>query len=443
MNQAVLDHSPMSAAQPPLNQGQQEAADAFFQFLFSEEKEFGISGPGGVGKTFLMGHLIDVILPRYFETCKLMGIKPEYDSVHMTATTNKAAEALAHATKRSCETAASFFNLKVQDDFSTGKSKLIKTRQWVVHTRKIIFIDECSMIDSGLYAAIQEGTMGCKIVYVGDHCQLAPVGEKLSPVYMQGIRFYNLTEPMRNAGQPELIKLCNQLRNTVETGVFQPIKLIPGVIDWADDEQMEEAIAYKFTQQTHDSRILAYTNKRVIQYNDHIRTLRQLPDHYTVGEFLVNNTPVHLHRSMLSVEAEVEIVSLDDDVEDIVIEPDTILQVRRATIRTAIGSTFTNVPIPIDRDHFTALVKHYQRTKNWERYFHLKGTYPDLRPQDASTVYKAQGSTYDIVFIDLGNISACNVPDQVARMLYVAISRPRTRIIFYGNLAEKYGGLTY
>lgn len=63
----------------PLNQGQEDAAEGFFQFLLSPEREFGITGPGGVGKTHLMGHMIDQIMPRYLDTCKLMGIRPEYD----------------------------------------------------------------------------------------------------------------------------------------------------------------------------------------------------------------------------------------------------------------------------------------------------------------------------------------------------------------------------
>lgn len=31
----------------------------------------------------------------------------------------------------------------------------------------------------------------------------------------------------------------------------------------------------------------------------------------------------------------------------------------------------------------------------------------------------------------------------VARLLYVAVSRARKRVVFYGNLASKYGGLTF
>src|SRR5690606_30589232 len=128
-----------------LNDGQQAAADGFFQFLFSEGKELIISGPGGVGKTFLMGFLIDEIMPRYQKTCSMMGIKTEYDEVIMTATTNKAAEVLAQATGRPTSTIHSFLNLKVQDDYTSGKSLLTKTLNWRIHSNMIIFIDEASM----------------------------------------------------------------------------------------------------------------------------------------------------------------------------------------------------------------------------------------------------------------------------------------------------------
>ena len=55
-------------------------------------------------------------------------------------------------------------------------------------------------------------------------------------------------------------------------------------------------------------------------------------------------------------------------------------------------------------------------------------------------MHKSQGSTYDTVFIDLENIGSCRNPDQVARMLYVAVSRARNRIFLFGKLPTKYGG---
>lgn len=434
------------AAPPPLNQGQEDAANAFFHFLFTDQKEFIISGPGGVGKTFLMGHLIDTIMPRYYDTCTLMGLKPEYDQVQMTATTNKAAEALSLATGRPTKTIHSFLNLKVQDDYATGTSKLTRTGAWTVHSRVILFIDEASMIDFPLLEEILGSTMNCKIVYVGDHCQLAPIKEPLSPIYRKGIPFYELTEPMRNNGQPALMALCRQLRHTVETGEFRPIQIVPGAIDWCDDEDMQEGMRQIFADPHHTSRILAYTNKRVTEFNDFIRGVRGLGHEYVTGECLINNNAIQLggrNGRMLSVEEEVEIVSQSGVTIKEFIDDGAELEIRRCDLTTRLGETFKDVPLPVDRDHFHSLIKYFQGRKNWNRYFYLKNTYPDLRPRDANTAYKAQGSTYDTVFIDLGNISACNVPNQVARMLYVAVSRPRLRIFLYGELAAKYGGLLH
>lgn len=432
----------MNAITPfTLNQGQENAAEEFFQFLLSDEKEFIISGPGGVGKTRLMGYLIDKIMPRYYEMCKLMGIMPDYDSVHMTATTNKAAEALGLAMGRPTGTVHSFLNLTVKDDYSTGEQVLDRSKSWRIIERMIVFIDESSMIDQALYNALHETTHKCKIVYVGDHCQLAPVRESLSPIYRNSIRFVELTEPMRNAKQPALMDLCQQFRNTVETGIFNPIKLVPGVIDHLDDTAMQLEIPRVFSQQTHGSRILAFTNKRVVDYNDYIRQdIRHLGPEFTTGEFLISNTAVRLKGDMLSVEEEVEILSQSATIDHIVVEEGITLAVRKADLLSTMGGVYKDVYLPVDRDHFQELIKYYKRTKNWNRLFFLKNGYPDLRQRDAGTVHKVQGSTLDSVFIDLTNISTCNIANQVARMLYVAVSRPRNRIFLYGQLADRYGG---
>lgn len=424
-----------------LNKGQTEAAEAFFQFLFQPGDGFIISGAAGVGKTFLMSHIIDIIIPQYQETCKLMGLKPEFDQVVMTATTNKAAEVLAASTKRPTSTIHSFMNLKVQEDYETGKSRIQKTRNWRVHERQIIFIDEDSMIDSDLFSVIKEGTHKCKIVYVGDHNQLAPVHEKISPVFKQGYPFFELTEPMRNNGQPALMDICAQLRKTVESGVFNPIQIVPGVIDHLSPDMMEAQIDETFLGQTMDTRILAFTNNRVMQFNDHIRQLRKLPDEYVEGEYLINNHPVKMRDRMLSVEEEVTIDRIHGrSTEEIVVG--TKMEYLNATITTRIGD-YAEVKLPVDRNHYHALLKFFARQKNWERLYYMKERFPDLRQRDAATVHKSQGSTYDSVFIDLGNISTCNFPDQVTRLLYVAFSRARSRVFLYGDLVEKYGGLAF
>lgn len=426
----------------PLNQGQKDAETGFLQFMFGDDKEMIISGPGGYGKTHLVQHLIDKTIPHYFDTCKLMGSPINYDDVGLTATTNKAASVLMSAANVPTSTIQSYLHLTVMTDFTTGDSKLKKRRDFKVHSRQIIFVDECSFIDTPLYSYIQEGFHKCKVVYVGDHCQMAPVREKLSPVYRNGLRFYELTEPMRNAEQPALMALCNQLREQVETGEFKPIQIVPGVIDHVDNLALDKELHLNFAQQTMDFACLAYTNARVVQYNDHIRTIRGLPDELTVGEVVINNSAIELGKDagMLSVDAEVTIHAIGD------IKTQTLkgceFDYREMDVARVAGFTHT-VKVPTDFNHFNDILKYLQRQKAFAEKEFLKKNFADLRPHDARTVYKAQGSTYHTVYIDLTDISKCRVPDQVARMLYVACSRPRTRIVFYGVLDAKYGGLLF
>lgn len=423
----------------PLNHGQDAAAEGFFKFLFEPESELIISGPGGVGKTFLMGHLIDNILPRYFQMCELMGTSAVFRDVVMTATTNKAAEVLGQQTGRPTETIQSYLNLRVVDDYATGVSRLEKTTKWRIHHNSIIFVDEASMIDNQLLTKIREGTNNCKIIFVGDHCQLAPIKEPISPIYRQRLPFFELIEPMRNNGQPALMALCKQLRNTVETNEFFPIKTVPGVIDHLSGIDLQAVIDNTFHVLDNDARLLAYTNNRVTQFNDYIRDLRSVKEQYVIGETLINNSAIQLSNGMLSVELEVKIEDLSSMTHQVEIEDGVFLEVVYATISTPYLTTFSNVMLPVDKAHLASLIKYYQKAKNWNRYYYLKNTFPDLRQKDVSTVHKSQGSTYGTVLIDLENLSTCHNPNQVARMLYVAVSRASHRIVMFGKLASKYG----
>jgi ATP-dependent exoDNAse (exonuclease V) alpha subunit len=88
---------------------------------------------------------------------------------------------------------------------------------------------------------------------------------------------------------------------------------------------------------------------------------------------------------------------------------------------------------PLDYTEVTKLLKQFAAKKDWMNYFRLKNEFSDFRFAYASTVHKSQGSTYDTVYIDLEDISVCRDLSQLARMLYVAISRATTRVVFYGT----------
>lgn len=425
-----------------LNTGQQDAADAFFDFLLTDEKGFILSGPAGVGKTYWMGYIIDEIMPQYMKTCSLMNMDPEYDEVVMTATTNKAAEVLGLSTQRETSTIHSFLNVRVREDYTLGKQFLTRTPQWVVHQKKIIFVDEFSMIDSDLNDILKSGTEKCKLVFVGDQYQLPPVFETISPVVREGYRVFELTQQMRNSGQPALMAICEQLRETVRTGVFKPIQTVPGVIEHLDDDQMQiELVNQLVANPEPNSRVLAYTNKQVNLFNQYVREQRQLPELVTTGETLVNNNMLKLNsKQILSVEATVKVIDARGTRME-KIGRDGEFEVQELMIRTPYDGEHL-VLVPTDKGHYDQLIKHFKRIKDWVNFYKLQQQYADLRPRDASTVHKSQGSTYDTVFIDLDNISKCTQPDVAARMLYVAFSRAKHKVFLYGRLADRFGGTT-
>lgn len=428
---------------PPLNTGQKAAADGFFAFLLSDDKEFTLSGAAGFGKTFLMGKLIDEIIPRYHRSCELLGMPPVFTNVVMTATTNKAADVLSEATGRPTQTVHSFFNLKVKEDFSSGKTTITPTNNWQVHENLIIFVDEAFTIDKTLLKYIHEGTKNCKIVYVGDKDQLPPVMEQVSPISTRQMPLFELVEPVRNAGQPALLDICNQLRTTVNTGEFLPIKISPSVIDFVDQQQMQDEIHHHFLNNKTNSKILAYTNKRVIQYNQYVRGLRNLPAEFTEGEVLVLNNPVNTQYRTLAVEEIVTIERLSPHSTKLELPYDVELEVKEATLSDKHGVMHHGIKIPVNMKHYYELIKFYARQKDWVAYFKLKNKIPDLREIDGTTVHKSQGSTYDTVFIDMANLSECRNPTLAARLLYVSFSRAKSRVVMYGELAGKFGGIIY
>lgn len=427
------------------NSGQKASLDSIIQFLLTDQKEYNLKGAAGTGKTFMMRYITERLLKDYQNLCKVMGFgTPKYWQVVYAATTNKAADVLSRSVHTEARTIHSFLGLVVKNNYKTGKQELTKTSNFRIHSNILLFIDEASMIDAELYDIISEAFDDtCKIIYVSDSSQLTPVSESLSKIYKDEIPHSTLTEPMRNHTQPALMELCQQFRKTVETGKFYPIKIVEGVIDWLDGPLMKFAIDHVFKEENADSRILCYTNKKVNEYNNYIRAMRNYGDQYVVGENLIFNSAFNMASQIIPAETPVRIVEVDPTITSLV-TPIGKLDSYKIAVAGVYDFSLAWLKIPVDPAKLTEVLKHYSKVdKDWASYYSVKETYPDLRPRDASTVHKAQGSTYDSVFIDLDNIGTHFNPDETARMLYVAVSRARTRIFLRGSLPRRYGGHPY
>ena len=199
---------------------QQEACDKFLGFLLSEEKEFYLFGAAGCGKTFLTQHFISELVDKYKNTAKMLGLPITDYVIAVTATTNKAVEVLNQGKVFNgdlyVETIYKLLGIVVKEDYSTGKTYLTDTNKQLVIYDSIIFIDECSMLPTQMLNYIRKKTKNCKIIFIGDSYQLAPVNEKPHWNSTPENVTVSLKTPVRNQNKTSLISLCSQLRKNVD-----------------------------------------------------------------------------------------------------------------------------------------------------------------------------------------------------------------------------------
>jgi hypothetical protein len=69
-----------------------------------------------------------------------------------------------------------------EEEFTKGnEKKLAEKYNKPNYNRTVIIIDECSMIDTNTARVLT--AIKCPIIFIGDYCQLPPVGEDLSPIF--------------------------------------------------------------------------------------------------------------------------------------------------------------------------------------------------------------------------------------------------------------------
>jgi len=420
-----------------LNQEQRDAFLDVLSFINDPNRKYHrISGGAGTGKSFFISKVADDILKH-----KAKGV--EIYNVAITATTNKAAAVLQDSMphhRSDIQTIYSFMNLRVSNNYNDGTTSVVPTARWTVHDNTLIIVDEASMVNRTLMDFIDKGTTKrCKVLFVGDKNQLAPVKEHLSPVYAKPYTESLLIHPVRNSNQPALMDLCEKAKDTVLTGKFHPIQEVPGVIDFVNGNELKGVLEREYNQEDAAKRVLCYTNRRVVEYNNFIKTLRGYSDHYNVGEMMTNNSAAELvDKTRLYTDQIVEIKSVGPIIQDTQMVPGHTIELRELEVQDPSTGTMYKVTVFADPPDREEVLKYYGSRKKWDRYFKIKENYPDLRSVAASTTHKAQGSTYDSVIVDLGDIGKSTQLEQTARLLYVALSRPRNHLYIRGQLPERY-----
>lgn len=405
-----------------LTPDQQKAYDDFIGFICDPTQQvFVIEGFAGTGKSTLVQTLIND-LPSVMRACKSIDEQyPDY-SVVLTATTNKAVDSLQQMTMDEVKTIYSHLGLRVNTDWKTGESTISPSNSKVKPHTEIILIDEASYVDSELLGYCFSLTTNCKIVFLGDPAQLINHKSSTSPVFAAGFPTAKLTQVVRNTGR--VLELATLFRETVYTDEFPNFDVDDNEVIWLDQDDFNAAIEAEFSRpdwKMNDSRFLAWTNKRVIQYNHYINTFTSGNPDFVVGDMGVINDYVTQNKHALKTDQTVTISAIEDGEEHGV-------EGKYFTFQGSFIKWFK----PNSQVEWKAALK-FARDENRATDVHRMSSWVDLRAAYAQTINKSQGATYDRVFIDIGDITKCNNRNQVARMLYVGTSRARQQVIFTGD----------
>lgn len=410
----------------PLTAGQLAGYDLFAKFYLDPlENVMLLKGYSGTGKSTLVSHMLEQ-LPKLD---KLMAmVDPSYVPmvVQLTATTNKAAEALMiNSGCQDVRTIHSFLGLRVQTNYQTSKTFLQVIPGKDPVSRTLIFIDEASFVDQNLLKYIFERTVDCKLVFIGDPAQLTPVGATYMPAFNLSKNQIELTEPVRQADGHPLKPLIEGLRQTVLGGPWPKFELYPGIIEKVDQRTFEDRMYLAFANEKAASiKVLAYTNKSVIAYNEKLSHQLKGTAVPCEGDYMVVNKAVNNKASKCTTEEEVLLTKVEEGTE---------FEVAGWTVQlNGKGGTYF---MPHSREAGKIRLKEAQARDQWTEMQIITDTWIDLRPSFSCTVNKSQGSTYDIGFIDLNDMGKIRTGNQLARMLYVGISRFRRQVIFTGDIA--------
>lgn len=385
-----------------LNQGQRQALDALLAAVIDpKQKLVTLTGAGGTGKTTILKQLIK-------ELKDLAVLMPEYLTTwHFTATTNKAVAALSDAIGPIAEvtTIHSLLGLVPY------QGKLKQRRDSTVQHNSIIIIDEASYIGEELAVFIARVIDKVSlIIFVGDSYQLPPVKDEISDIFDPNvIPQIELTQVMRQADGNPIQELSLDLRDVVKHHAEPNITLDDVNISWLNSDDFIKAFCNDCIISAPGAvRALAWTNQTAQHYNEQAALACNGRTEFHAGDIVVNNHYFKSSQQSIPTDATVHIYST-------------------SPWYTERGKTMRS--IATSYGELTELHRDCNATAEQRLYY-----YPDLRYTYASTINKAQGSTYDTVYVDLTDLAKCSNRDLQLRLLYVAVSRARHKVVFTGDI---------
>jgi len=264
----------------------------------------------------------------------------------------------------------------------------------------ILIIDECSMIDAELFDDINQAAPTASIVYVGDPAQLPPTSGQgaLSPVFAAIGQRAHLSDIIRQGEDNPIIELSAALRRVMEASSHITVSDIVEMVNEYDKDGAKIGMIQKHEIADYcsdalkngmDCRYLAYKNESIDKQMIAIRSMLHLTVNAAIDIKQKKNKEIGFFRMFEKLKAQSQITT------DFRVKAQLLEQAQEASAQG----------------------------------YMIKDSIAELRPCVASTVHKAQGSTFDVAVVDVADILTMRNRSEALQCLYVAVTRPKTYLI--------------
>lgn len=409
-----------------------------------------LAGYAGVGKTTVVGELV-----RSLEDMR----------VAVAAPTNKAVtvlrEKIGEEVGADFATIHSLLGLRLKET-QDGKQTCEPEGEPSLHEYRFAVVDECSMLSGALYASILSHRGRCRVLFVGDPAQLAPVDSprgELSPTFGPSIRVrQQLTEVVRQARENPIIRVATMARERIANGQAMTLGDIAETMAAGDEQFLSimDGGVFQVAQITADAirsgldvRALAHDNRTVLNVNSMVHQLvRPGEPMWAPGvpviaqsEFAMRGSQpgerIRVRNSdLLTVVGQAPAVheedphrpthrlelELPDGQRGYVFVPEDQQQWQRD-----VGAHFNDFRLlkveALATDARNAARLNDEARKASAAGWALRNRYADIRHAYAMTVHKSQGSTFGAAVLDWSSFQRCPDVGARTRLLYVALTR--------------------
>jgi len=410
----------------PFTEDQQEAYDQVYDRLARGERFTGLRGYAGTGKTYLISRLVEQLLD---EDCAVTVCAPTHKAVQVLS------DELGDAPVQ-MQTLHSFLGLRLQPT-EEGEYELVAEEERDF-TEGVVIVDEASMIGREEWSHIEDAPFWVQWLFVGDPAQLPPVNEDPSPAL--DVPGPTLETIHRQAADNPILELATKIRTGAEGRFGSKFEDGKGVAVTRNREEFLDSVLRAFDTEafaedaTH-ARMLAYRNKTVRRYNREIRAERYGADadRFVEGEWLVG-TETWFHDGVQRLTNSEEVRVKKATVDTFEADDQSEWTVWELKVRTP-GRGLTRTVHVLHEDEFERYEERLERRREraqddpskWDRFFELREQFARVDYAYATTVHRAQGSTYDTVFVDHRDLRVCRGDERDA-LLYVAVTRPARRL---------------